>query len=81
MAVEFAKDKVRVNAVAAGGTTTERVRKRLDEKGISQKVLDAHLLGLADPIDIAYAVLYLASDESRTTTGHIMVVDSGLTIS
>jgi NAD(P)-dependent dehydrogenase (short-subunit alcohol dehydrogenase family) len=81
MAVEFAKDKIRVNAVAAAGTLTERVRKRVDEKKISQKVVDAHLLGLIDPIDIAYAVLYLASDESRRTTGHVLVVDSGLTIS
>jgi NAD(P)-dependent dehydrogenase (short-subunit alcohol dehydrogenase family) len=81
MAVEFAKHKVRVNAVAAAGTTTERVRKRIEAKGISQKVMDAHLLGFVDPIDVAYAVLYLASDESRTTTGHILVVDSGLTIS
>jgi len=81
MAVEFAKHKVRVNAVAAAGTTTERVLKRLEEGGISQKVIDAHLLGLSSPIDVAYAVLYLASDESRTTTGHILVVDSGLTIS
>jgi enoyl-[acyl-carrier-protein] reductase (NADH) len=32
------------------------------------------------PIDVAYAALYLASDESRTTTGHILAVDSGLTV-
>ena len=81
MAVEFAPHKVRVNAVAAGGTTTERVVKRMEQGGISQKVLDAHLLGLASPIDVARAVLFLASDESRTTTGHILTVDSGLTIS
>jgi NAD(P)-dependent dehydrogenase (short-subunit alcohol dehydrogenase family) len=81
MAVEFAKHKVRVNAVAAAGTTTERVKERIDAKKISQKVIDAHLLGFVDPIDVAYAVLYLASDESRTTTGHILAVDSGLTIS
>ena len=81
MAVEFAKHKIRVNAVAAAGTTTERVRERIDAKMISQKVIDAHLLGFVDPIDVAYAVLYLASDESRTTTGHILAVDSGLTIS
>lgn len=81
MAVEFAKHKVRVNAVAAAGTTTERVRERIDAKKISQKVIDAHLLGFVDPIDVAHAVLYLASDESRTTTGHILAVDSGLTIS
>ena len=81
MAVEFAPHKVRVNAVAAGGTTTERVVKRMEQGGISQKVLDAHLLGLASPIDVARAVLFLASDESRSTTGHILTVDSGLTIS
>ncbi len=81
MAVEFAPHKVRVNAVAAAGTTTERVRKRMEAGGIAQKVLDAHLLGLSDPMDVAQAVLYLASDESRTTTGHVLTVDSGLTIS
>ena len=80
MAVEFAKHKVRVNAVAAAGTTTERVLKRVQENAISQKVLDAHLLGFVDPIDVAHAVLYLASDESRTTTGHILAVDSGYTM-
>jgi NAD(P)-dependent dehydrogenase (short-subunit alcohol dehydrogenase family) len=81
MAVEFAKHNVRVNAVAPGGTKTERIAKRFDEGGISQKMLDAHLLGFAEPIDLAQAVLYLGSDESPRTTGHILVVDSGLTIS
>ena len=81
MAVEFAKHKVRVNAVAAAGTTTERVLKRLQSNGISQKVTDAHLLGFVSPEEVASAVLYLASDESRTTTGHILAVDSGYTIS
>jgi NAD(P)-dependent dehydrogenase (short-subunit alcohol dehydrogenase family) len=81
MAVEFAPGKVRVNAVAAAGTKTERVLRRINEKGISAKVADAHLLGFVDPIEVAYAVLYLASDESRTTTGHILAVDSGYTIS
>jgi NAD(P)-dependent dehydrogenase (short-subunit alcohol dehydrogenase family) len=80
MAVEFAAHKVRVNAVAAAGTTTERVQRRIDEKRISQKVADAHLLGFASPMDVAYAALYLGSDESRTTTGHILTVDSGYTM-
>ncbi|HSV82418.1 MAG TPA: SDR family oxidoreductase [Ramlibacter sp.] len=80
MAVEFAPHRIRVNAVAAAGTRTERVQKRLEAGGISQKVADAHLLGFADPIDVAQAVLYLGSDESRATTGHILTVDSGYTI-
>jgi NAD(P)-dependent dehydrogenase (short-subunit alcohol dehydrogenase family) len=81
MAVEFAPHKVRVNAVAAAGTLTERVAKRVQSGGVSKQVLDAHLLGLIEPREIAEAVLHLASDASRTTTGHVMVVDSGLTIS
>lgn len=81
MAVEFASQKIRVNAVAAATTTSERVQMRIDKNLIAQSVLDAHLLGFVDPMDIAYAVLYLASDESRTTTGHIMAVDSGFTAS
>jgi NAD(P)-dependent dehydrogenase (short-subunit alcohol dehydrogenase family) len=81
MAVEFAPHKVRVNAVAAGGTLTKRVRERVGEGQISQKLTDAHLLGFVEPVDVAHAVLYLASDESRRTTGHILVVDSGATIS
>ena len=40
---------------------------------------DAHLLGFVDPLDVAHAVLYLAFDDSRSTTGHILAVDSGLT--
>jgi enoyl-[acyl-carrier-protein] reductase (NADH) len=38
------------------------------------------LLGLGEPEDVAYAALYLASDESKRTTGSILLVDSGVTI-
>jgi hypothetical protein len=37
-------------------------------------------LGVADPIDIARAALFLASDESRVTTGSISLAESGTTI-
>ena len=40
----------------------------------------AHLVGLAEPVDIAHAALYLASDESRMITGQILRVDGGITI-
>lgn len=82
MAVEFAKHKVRVNAVAPGLTTTERVLKRLQESQAGpSKTAARSLLGTVEPREIGYAALFLASDESRKMTGQVMVIDSGLTIS
>lgn len=81
MAVEYAACGIRVNAVAPGATATERVLKLLEEDGVTTKSLEGQLFGLIRPEDIAYAALYLASDESKSTTGHILTVDGGLTIS
>lgn len=81
MAVEFAPYGVRVNAVAPGVTRTPRVLAQLESSATTQTLADQHLVGLAEPDDVALAALYLASDESARTTGHIMAVDSGLTIS
>ncbi|ARP79336.1 SDR family NAD(P)-dependent oxidoreductase [Bordetella genomosp. 6] len=81
MAVEYARYRIRVNAVAPGATATERVLRLLQEDGVTSKSLDGQLFGLVQPEDIAHAALYLASDESKSTTGHILAVDGGLTIS
>jgi NAD(P)-dependent dehydrogenase (short-subunit alcohol dehydrogenase family) len=81
MAVEYAPYKVRVNAVAPAATRTERVLKLLAEDGgVVQQTANNQLLGLTDPIDVAYAALYLASDEARVTTGQILPIDGGFTI-
>lgn len=81
MAVEYAEHRIRVNAVAPAGTLTERVLARQGQPGRTSVKPTDHLLGLSDPMDVAYAVLYLASDEARTTTGHVLKVDSGVSIS
>jgi NAD(P)-dependent dehydrogenase (short-subunit alcohol dehydrogenase family) len=81
LAVEFAAHKVRVNAIAPSATMTERVRKLMAGNAAVDKLARSHLLGLIEPEDIASAALYLASDESRMMTGHILRVDSGVTIS
>jgi NAD(P)-dependent dehydrogenase (short-subunit alcohol dehydrogenase family) len=82
MAVEFAPQQVRVNAIAPSATMTDRVRRRL-EAGNPRvtKLAAAHLVGLIQPEDIAHMAVFLASDESRMVTGHIYPVDSGVTIS
>jgi NAD(P)-dependent dehydrogenase (short-subunit alcohol dehydrogenase family) len=81
MAVEFAAQKVRVNAIAPSATMTERLKKLVLSNPAVNKLNESHLLGTITPEDIASAALYLASDESRAMTGHIMAVDSGVTIS
>lgn len=80
MAVEYAKDNVRVNAIAPGATATERVLKLIEADGVTILSAQNQLFGLVQPEDVAYAALYLASDESRSTTGHVLPVDGGLTI-
>ncbi|SEF45562.1 SDR family NAD(P)-dependent oxidoreductase [Bosea lathyri] len=81
MAVEFAPHHVRVNAVAPGTTRTPRVVAQLAQLETTQKLTAAHLLGMVEPLDVANAALFLASDASARTTGHILAVDSGLSIS
>lgn len=79
LAVSYAP-KVRVNAIAPSVTRTDRVTRLMQGNEAVAKIANAHLLGLGEPEDVAYAALYLASDESKRTTGSILLVDSGVTI-
>jgi NAD(P)-dependent dehydrogenase (short-subunit alcohol dehydrogenase family) len=81
LAVEFAAQKVRVNAIAPSATMTDRVRKLMAGNDAIDRLARSHLLGLIEPADIANAAIYLASDESRMVTGQVLPVDSGVTIS
>jgi NAD(P)-dependent dehydrogenase (short-subunit alcohol dehydrogenase family) len=73
----FAKDRVRVNAIAPAGVGTERIKKMLADRPEAKAALAAQQFGLIEPGDIAYAAVFLASDESRMITGHILPVDAG----
>ncbi len=81
MAVEYAAQGVRVNAVAPATTRTKRVMRMLEGNAGIASVTGRQMLGIVEPEEIAYMALYLASDESRRTTGQIFPVDSGVTIS
>jgi NAD(P)-dependent dehydrogenase (short-subunit alcohol dehydrogenase family) len=81
MAVEFAPNKVRINAIAPSATMTDRVRKLVSGNTALDKLANSHLLGLIEAPDIANMAVFLASDESRMVTGHVYPVDSGVTIS
>jgi NAD(P)-dependent dehydrogenase (short-subunit alcohol dehydrogenase family) len=80
MAVEYARYKIRVNAIAPSVTLTERVKRLLAGNKDIEKLASTHLLGLGQPIHIANMAVYLASDEAAITTGQILSVDSGVTI-
>lgn len=81
MAVEYAPDRVRVNVLVPGAVATERVRAFFDTEPHLEKQRQAYLLGMAEPQDVANAALFLASDDSRRTTGQMLCVDSGILIS
>lgn len=81
MAIEYASSNIRVNAVAPGATQTDRVAGMAAKNAeINHLVQQGQPLGWCQPQDIAYMALYLASDESVSTTGQIFSVDGGATI-
>lgn len=73
----FAKDRIRVNAIAPAGVGTERIKKMLADRPEAKVAVAAQQFGLIEPEDIAYAAVFLGSDESRMITGHILPVDAG----
>lgn len=80
MAVEYASAGVRVNAIAPGITRTARVAAILEANNASMALVSRHLLGIAEPLDVANMAVFLASDETRVVTGQIFAVDSGVTV-
>jgi NAD(P)-dependent dehydrogenase (short-subunit alcohol dehydrogenase family) len=75
-AVEFAKQGIRVNAVAPGTIDTEMVARF--PKEAQEWLKSQHPVGrFGTSEDIAAAVLYLASDSAKFTTGAILAVDGG----
>ncbi len=88
-ALLYAKDNIRVNSVHPGFIWTPMVENFLKEQsqktGTSvedlRKSLDAmHPIGhIGEPVDIAYGVLYLVSDEAKFVTGTELIIDGGYT--
>ncbi len=88
MAIDHGKDKIRVNSVNPGDTNTAMLRDEGVQTGdINQSVSEAEYLTdcgndrplarIGMPLDIAKAVLFLASDLSEWITGSALVVDGG----
>ncbi|MBM3225386.1 MAG: glucose 1-dehydrogenase [Candidatus Tectomicrobia bacterium] len=79
-AMQHAKDNIRCNSVHPGPIETDMMRDVLDDPTLRAERLQRIPLGKAGTAeDIAYGVLYLASDESSYVTGSELVIDGGAT--
>jgi 3-oxoacyl-[acyl-carrier protein] reductase len=78
-AKEFAKRGIRANAVAPGFIKTEMTDVLPDK--VKEMALEAiPMKRFGEPLDIAKAVLFLASDLSEYITGQVIVVDGGMAV-
>jgi len=80
-ALQYAKDNIRVNSVHPGFIWTPLVEELgKEDPGFREHLDSLHPIGhIGEPIDIAYGILYLISDESKFTTGSELVIDGGYT--
>ena len=75
LASDFAENNIRVNAIAPGYIDTDMTRNLGDVKKLVKSVTPMKKFGTAD--DIAWAAVYLASDESKFVTGQTISPNGG----
>lgn len=81
LALEWSKYNINVNAVAPTFVETAMTKKMFDDPQFKKFVLDNIPLGrMATPEEIAYPVLFLATEYANMITGHVLLVDGGWTI-
>jgi 3(or 17)beta-hydroxysteroid dehydrogenase len=79
-ALQYAKEGIRANSVHPGPIVTPMTEKRRADPVIRARMVSRIPLGrYGEAEEIAYGVLYLASDESRFVTGSELVIDGGWT--
>ena len=79
-AIQYANEGIRANSVHPGVIETDMTVDMLADEAGRQANLARHPIGrIGIPEDVAYGVLYLASDESSFVTGSELVIDGGLT--
>jgi 2-keto-3-deoxy-L-fuconate dehydrogenase len=85
LAADFIKQNIRVNALCPGTIETPSLQGRInafaDPVQARKDFIARQAMGrLGTAEEIAYAALYLASDESSYTTGTAMIVDGGFSL-
>ena len=80
LAISYAKDNIRVNCICPGYVETSLTEPLTGDPATFKNLKGRHPMGrLARPEEIAFAALFLASDESSFVTGTPLVVDGGYT--
>ena len=80
MAVDLARDGIRVNCLCPGFVETDLTKSLTDDPPTLEMLESRHPLGrLGRPDEVANAALYLASDEASYVTGAALTVDGGYT--
>ena len=81
LALEFARQKIRVNSVAPGLVETSmaaEVKEKISGEDY-QRIEELHPLGIGKTEDVASAIAFLLSDMSKWITGTTLIVDGGYT--
>ena len=79
-ALDYAKQNIRVNAIAPAGTETAMLNEWLPADEAKQQLTQAHPIGrIASPEEVAKAALWLCSDAASFVTGQTLAVDGGYT--
>jgi len=80
-ALEYAKDRIRVNCICPGVVDTDMTKPFLKTQKDKEFMDNEHPIGrIGQPQEIGKAVLYFASDDASWTTGAILTVDGGESI-
>jgi 2-deoxy-D-gluconate 3-dehydrogenase len=80
MAAEWAEHGITVNAVAPTMTRTPMVEKAMENEAFRANIKKILLGRVAEPKEIAGAIIYLASEAGTMVTGHTLLVDGGYTV-
>ena len=85
MAMDHAAQNIRVNAICPGATVSPSMEQRFrdsgDPEGMRASFIANHPIGrLAEPIEMAYGILYASSDEASFMTGVALPIDGGVSL-